>query len=106
MISSKENDYQNKSACLAKCHTSCSIAKHISSDVKIFPDNECFDGAQLKGFESVINSKAVPAGVLADLVKILLYKSLFLYKFHVGQRLGSKFDSQYTKGSVSLSEIL
>ena len=73
-------------------HTSCSIAKHISSDVKVFPYNECFNGAQLKGLKSVVDSKAVPAGILADLVEVLLDKFFFLYKFHVCKRLGGKFD--------------
>ena len=84
MMSSKETGYQNKERMSGTCHTSRGIAKDISGDVKVFPDNECFDGAKLKGLESVVNSKAVLASVLADLVKVLLNEFLLLNKFHVG----------------------
>jgi len=64
----------------------------MSSDVQVFPNNEGFYSAKFKGFESIINSKAIFARILADLVEILLDQSLFLNKFDIGKGLCGKFN--------------
>jgi hypothetical protein len=72
--------------------TSSSVSKHISRNIQVLPYNQSLDGTELKSLESVVNSEAIPAGILADFVEIFLDESLFLDKFDVGKGLRCKFD--------------
>ena len=55
----------------------------MTGDVQVLPNDQCLDGAKLKSLESVLNTKTVPARVLADLVEVLLNQLLFLNEFDV-----------------------
>lgn len=77
----------------SKQHTSCSISEYISGDIQIFPDNKRLDGAEFQTLESIVDTKAVFTGILADFIEVALDQFLLLYELHVGERLCSKFDS-------------
>lgn len=65
----------------------------MTSDVQVFPDNERFHSTKLKSLERILDTKAVFAGILTDLVEVLLNELLFLDELDVGQRLRGEFNS-------------
>ena len=72
--------------------TASSVPQDVTSDIKIFPNDEGLNGAQLESLEGIINTEAVFAGVLADLVKVLLDELLLLDELDVRKRFSGKFD--------------
>ena len=75
-----------------KERTSSGIAKNITGNIQIFPDDESFNCPKIKGFEGIIDSETIFAGVLTNLVKVLLDELLLLNKLDISQRFRRKFD--------------
>ena len=73
--------------------TAGSVAEAVARDVQVLPDDEGFDGTKLQSFERVLNTEAVFAGILADLIEVPLDELLLLDKLHVGEGFGRKFNS-------------
>lgn len=63
--------------------TSCSVAKLITCDVKVLPDDQRLDRTELESFESVFDTETVFPSVLADFIKVVLNESLLLYEFDI-----------------------
>ena len=74
-------------------HTVGSIAENIAGDVEVLPDDQSFDGAELESLESVFDTEAISASILADLVEILLDELLLLDELDVRKRLRGQLDS-------------
>jgi hypothetical protein len=72
--------------------TSGGVAKYITRYIKILPDNECLNRTELKSFEGVVDTETIFASILADFIKVVLNKFLFLNKFDIRERLCCKFD--------------
>jgi len=70
----------------------------MTCDVKVLPNNKSFDGPQFQGLQGVVDTKAVPAGVLADFVKVPLNEFFLLNKLDVGKRFSSEFDGLLNEG--------
>lgn len=47
--------------------------EHVTHYIQIFPADKNLDSTKFQGFKRVINSKAVFAGILTDLVKVSTY---------------------------------
>ena len=65
--------------------TARSIAKDISRDVQILPYDQSLNGTKLKGLECVLDTEAVPASILTDLIEVLLDKLLLLHELDIGE---------------------
>ena len=71
--------------------TSC-VAEDVSGNVQVFPHNQCLDRTKLETLERVVDTEAVFAGVLADLVEVTLDELLLLDELDVRERLGGEFN--------------
>lgn len=52
--------------------TTGSIAKNVSRNVQVLPDDEGLNGAELEGLQSILDTEAVFACILTDLVEVSL----------------------------------
>ena len=59
-------------------HTAGRIPEHISGDVEVLPYNQRLHGTKFKRLEGVVDTEAVLASILADLVEVLLDQLLLL----------------------------
>jgi hypothetical protein len=64
----------------------------VTSHIQILPYDQRLDCAKLKCLQSIVNTKAVFAAVLANLVKVVLNELLLLDKLDIRERLGSELD--------------
>jgi hypothetical protein len=71
--------------------TSSRVAKDVSGDVQVFPNDQCLDGAELESLERILNAETVFTRVLADLVEVLLDQLLFLNELDVCEGFRGKF---------------
>lgn len=75
-----------------KERTSSGIAKNITGNIQIFPDDESFNCPKIKGFEGIIDSETIFAGVLTNLVEVPLNELLLLDEFDIGKGFSREFD--------------
>jgi hypothetical protein len=75
-----------------KSHTTSWIAQHIARAIEVLPDNQGFDGTHLQALESVLDTVAVLASVLRNLVKEGRNELLLLHKLDIGKRIAGKLD--------------
>ena len=73
--------------------TASGVPEDIARDVKVLPDDQGLDSTKLKRLESVLDTKAVLAGVLTNFVEVLLDELLLLDELDVGKRLRGKLNS-------------
>ena len=73
-------------------HTAGRIPEHISGDVEVLPYNQRLHGTKFKRLQGVVDSEAVLASILADLVEVLLDQLLLLHEFDVREGLRGKFN--------------
>lgn len=59
------------------------IAKDVAGDVQALPDDQGLHGTKFEGLEGVVDTEAVLAGILADLVEVALNELLLLYELDV-----------------------
>ncbi len=69
------------------------ILEDPSADLEVFEDNKGFDGTKLEGLESIFNTVANLAGILANLVKVLSNQLLLLDELDVAEGFGRQLDS-------------
>lgn len=89
------------------------VTEPVPCHLEVLPDDERLDGSELETAEGVVDAEAVLAGVLRDLVKVLLDQPeerytvrqlrreekgtleapLLLHEFHVAETLRSELDS-------------
>jgi hypothetical protein len=72
--------------------TSGSVAKNMTLDVQILPDNQGLNGTKLQCLQGVVNTEAVPTRVQTDLIEVLLDQFFLLNKLDIRQRLRCQFD--------------
>ena len=83
-----------------------SITKNITGDVEVLQDDQSFYGAELESLESVFDTEAISASILADLVEILLDELLLLHELDIGEGLRSEFDSLIERQSIIIFPFL
>src|SRR5882724_7742846 len=84
--------------------TSSGVAENVTSDIKIFPDDEGFHGSKLEALEGVIDTETILSSVLADLVKVSLDEPLLLNKLDVRQRFACELDGLFTKVGLDITK--
>jgi hypothetical protein len=73
------------------------VAQGVPRDVEVLPYDERLDGTEVERLEGVLDTEAVPAGVLTDFVEVLLDELLLLDKLDVGERFGGQFDGLWSQ---------
>jgi hypothetical protein len=78
---------------LTKILTSSRIAKDEASSVQILPNNQGLNSTELERLESVGDTEAVFACILADVIEIRLDQFLLPDKLDISQRFCSQVNS-------------
>ena len=73
-------------------HTAGRIPEHISGDVEVLPYNQRLHGTKFKRLQGVVDTEAVLASILTDLVEVLLDQLLLLHELDVRQSLSCKLN--------------
>ena len=73
--------------------TTGGVAEDVAGDVQVLPDDQGLHGTELEGLERVVDTETVLAGVLTDLVEVLLNELLFLDELDVRESLSSELNS-------------
>lgn len=71
---------------------SVAILQDPAGDFQILKDNESLNSAKFQGLQSVLNTIADLAGVLANLLEVLIDKFLLLDEFDVAESLGGQLN--------------
>jgi len=64
----------------------------VACDIQVLPHDQGLHSTEFKRFQRIIDTKAVFARVLADLIEVLLDEPLLLHKLDVCQRVRRKLD--------------
>jgi hypothetical protein len=75
------------------------VTQGVARDVEVLPYDERLDGTEVERLEGVLDTEAVPAGVLTDFVEVLLNELLLLDKLDVGERFGGQFDGLWNQST-------